>query len=209
MIPSNPTIIEVDKTTRLLRAPFQEPDNRVETTELVDYEFGGLAIQDPSLGLQHQIWTGYWSVLDSTAYLVSELSPTPVAIFTQSDVIEFTFTFDQNMRWSAATRSADNTLTHRWYDSSINDYVVTTYPNISSVRLTHDDKREVQVQLGTSDMILTYISGGYVKWRIQRDRFLTEYTHFATPIPAGMRISHFGMNSKNRLQWRIGVRRIK
>ena len=208
MIPSNPLIYNIDSTNNFLVAPFQYPDNNSSSDELVDYEMGGLAIQDPSKGLRYQLWKGWWDSTDSTVYLEPEDTGVPIAIHTASNVIEFCFTFDQNMRWSTACRLSGNTVEHRWYDTAVEAYVTTTYPSIVSVRLALDDKRDMQVQSGVTDMILTYISGGQVKWRVQRDRFLTEYVHPSLAISDSFRISHFGMNTKNRLQWRIGPRHL-
>lgn len=209
MIPSNPLIYDISSTNKFLVAPFQYPDNISSSSELVDYEMGGVAIQNPSKGLRYQVWKGWWDSTNSTAYLEPEDTGVPIAIHTASNVEEFCFTFDQNMRWSTACRLTGNTVEHRWYDAAAEAYVTTTYPSITSVRLTLDDKRDMQVQLGGTDMILTYISGGQVKWRVQRDRFLTEYAHPGPAISGSFRISHFGMNTKNRLQWRIGTRRIQ
>lgn len=210
MIPDNPALITIDSTNRYLTAPFQTPDNRAGTSELIDYEYGGIALQDPSKGLRYQIWCGWWDENDLTAYLADDDgNGTPVPIFTESNVIEFAFTFDQNMRWAAAVRTVGDTLKFRWYDTAAEAYVITTYTGISSVRLALDDKRDMQVQFGVTDMILTYVTGGQVCWRIQRDRFLTQYVHPGFSVSGAQRISHFGMNTKNRLQWRIGMRRIK
>ena len=209
MIPDNPLIYDIDSTNKFLVAPFQYPDNISSSSELVDYEMGGLAIQNPSKGLRYQMWKGWWDSTDSTAYLEPEDTGIAIPIHTASNVEEFCFTFDQNMRWSTACRFSGDTVEHRWYDTSVAAYVTTTYPSITSVRLALDDKRDMQVQLGGTDMIMTYISGGQVKWRIQRDRFLTEYIHPGPAISESFRISHFGMSTKNRLQWRIGPRRIQ
>ena len=209
MIPSNPLIYDIDFTNKFLVAPFQYPDNISSSDELIDYEMGGVAIQDPSKGLRYQLWKGWWDSTDSTVYLEPEDTGVPIPIHTAANVEEFCFTFDQNMRWSTACRLTGNTVEHRWYDTAAEAYVTTTYPSITSVRLALDDKRAVQVQSGVTDMILTYISGGQVKWRIQRDRFLTEYIHSGFTVPSDIRISHFGMNKINRLQWRLGIRRVK
>ena len=209
MIPDNPNIYQVTDSNRYLLFPWLEPDARsTNDNELEDYEYGGIAIQDPSLGLQYQVWTGYWNPADSTAYLQPEdTALAPIPIFTESDVVEFCFTFDQNMRWVAATRKADNTVQFRWYDSQVEAYVTSHFSGITSVRLCHDDKRAAQVNSGVTDVILTYSRAGAVYWRIQRDRFLIEYSK-SLPISGNFRISHFGMSKGNRLQWRIGPRHL-
>ena len=111
------------------------------------------------------------------------------------------------MRWVAATRKEDETVQFRWYNSVVEDYVTTNYSDITSVRLCHDDKRDIQVQRGATDVILTYSKIGAVYWRVQRDRFMIEYSH-SLAISKLHRITHFGMSKGNRLQWRIGMRRI-
>lgn len=207
MIPGNPNLIIADRN---LRAPFLAPDNRIEESELVAWELGGIAIQDTSEDLDYQNWKGYWDASDSTVYLVPDDTGIPIPLFVLPDVVEFSFTFDQNMRWSTVCRLSSNQLEHRWFDTAIGDYVVTTYSGIQSIGISLDDKSRLYVAAGRSDIILTYIkTTGQLCWRIQRDRFLTEYTQSGFSVPTTMRITHFGMNSKNRLQWRVGVRRIK
>ena len=203
MIPDNPNLYNDAK----LSSRFQFPDS-VSGSELEDWERGGLAIQDPSKGLNYQNWYGYWNPTDTTAYLVPDSTGIPQAIFVESNVVEFSFTFDQNMRWVSATRSASDALSFRWYDTALEAYTTTSYAEIASVRVTHDDKRDLQITQGVSDVILTYIRAGLVRWRVQRDRYLTEYSYSELPVPNNHRITNFGMNAKNRLQWRIGPRRI-
>lgn len=206
MIPGNPNIYD---SRPELGGAFLYPDNIVSTSELEDYELGGVAIQDPSQGLQVQVWKCHWEPTTGEVILTPQDTGSPTVLFTQSDVVELAFTFDQNMRWSTATRTSDDVLHHRWYDSLAEDYVTTTYSGVTSVRLTHDDKRSTQVDLGSTDMILSYIRVGYVRWRIQRDRFLTEYSYTGQAFTDLRRITHFGMSTKNRLQWRIATRRIQ
>lgn len=210
MIPDNPNVYLIEGHNKYLVAPLISPDNRhTPKDELTDYERGGVALQDTSKGLNYQNWVGYWKSEDSTAYIQIENSLIPpLAIFTESNVVEFCFTFDQNMRWVAATRKADKSMQLRWYDSAAASYVISTYSDIISMRLCIDDKRQMQINSGNTDVILTYLSGNAVHWRIQRDRYLIQYTKTGLFIPLNFRISHFGMNSLNRLQWRIGPRHL-
>ena len=205
MIPDNPNLYTVDEDNKTVVAPFIFPDNRSNETRLIDYERGGVAIQDTSKGLDYQSWTGYWDALTTGVYLVAETeAPTvPVLLFSEADVEEFSFTFDSNMRWSTVTLSSTGTAKHRWYDSAAAAYVISTYPGVASPRLALDDKRDFQVKLGRPDIILTYIANSQVRWRIQRDRFLVEYSHPNYTVPANYRISNFGMSTKRRLQWRF------
>lgn len=213
MIPANPQIYEIERVREepRIQAPYQSPDNISTQSELVDWEMGGIALQDQSEGLQYQVWKGYWDEEDNTAYLQAANSTVPIAIFEEESVIEFCFTFDQNMRWAAAIRLDGDILKFRWYDSASESYVTTTYTGIKSVRLCLDDKRKLQIAQDHADIILTYIltASNRIGWRIQRDRFMTQYLHLDDVISEQYRITHFGMSKVNRLQWRLGPRRIK
>ena len=211
MIPSNPHIHDIDEDDQYLLSQFRYPDNIALLDYLTDYEMGGIATQDPTQGLNYQPWKGYWNRADNTAYIHPLDSTAPhLPIFTESDVEDFTFTFDQNMRWTAAIRKADNTVKFYWYDSALESYVITPYSGMTSIKLAHDDHRDSQVSDGVTDIIFTYLTtGGTLKWRIQRDRYLTEYTHSGTTFPQTAMITHFGLSTAGRLQWRIGPRRIQ
>lgn len=207
MIPDNPDLIEIDDYNKHLTGAYLHPDDKTLRSPLEDYELGGVAIQDPSQGLTHQNWYGYWDAGDETVYLVPDNTEIPIPIFTQADVVEFVFSFDQNMRWTTLTRDSNDVMYHRWYDSSVESYVTTTYNDVTSMRITLDDKRAAQVQGGVTDNIITYIQAGTLKWRIQRDRFLVEYSYPGQSFGPVFYISNFGMNRRLRLQWRIGFRR--
>ena len=208
MIPGNPNIYDLDVVTSRLLSPFLYPDNVSTDNELEDYEMGGIALQDPSQGLQYQVWKGFWDPLTTTAYLEPADTSIPIPIFTESDVVEFCFTFDQNMRWAAAIRTSANLLKFRWYDTAAAAYVTTDISNVRSVRLTLDDKRLLQTQFGNTDIIITTLTtGGVLGWSLQRERFINWYNYAGRTFPSRARITHFGMSQTLRLQWRIAMRR--
>lgn len=205
MIPNNPTLRDQQE----LAAPFIYPDNIAALDYLTDFEMGPVASQDPSLGINYQVWKGYWDESDETAYIHPLDSPEGlVPLFQEEDVENFTFTFDSNGRWTAAVRKSDDTVKFHWYDTTLEDYTVTQYSGIVSLKLAHDDKRDRQVLNGATDVILTYLTtSGQLKWRIQRDRYGTEYTYSGQQFSPQHIITHFGMNTHNRLQWRFGFKR--
>ena len=91
MIPSNPAVYVSNSTNSGLFSRFQSPGDRSDNSELRDWEYGGVAIQDPAEGLRYQIWEGYWNPSNSTAYLTpQDGAATPIEIFTELDVVEFT-----------------------------------------------------------------------------------------------------------------------
>lgn len=189
-------------SSEVVQGSFNYPDNLAYRPG-TDYELGGLAISDSSLGLEYQAWKGFWEPSTGVVTLHPGISGTGIPVFTTSDVIDFTFTFDQSMRWTAATIDTSNLLSFRWYDITVNDYVISTYSDIASVKLALDDKRAVQIQSGVTDVILTYVKlDGDLCYRLQRDRYLIEYT-LESDVPEGFRITNFGMTDKLRVQWRL------
>lgn len=210
MIPGNPALYDITEDNQHLLSAFQYPNNIATESFLVDYEMGGIATQDTTRGLNYRPWKGYWNPSDNTAYIHPLDSTDPhLPILTESNVEDFTFTFDQNMRWAAAIRKGDNSVKLYWYDSLLESYVITPYFGLISIKLAHDDHRDGQVLAGATDIIFTYLTtGGALKWRIQRDRYLTEYTHAGKVFPSAAMITHFGLSNTTRLQWRIGKRHI-
>lgn len=192
-------------SSKLLKSRFLSPDSMVTPTLLEDYETGGIALQDPSQGLLVQTWYGYWDSQDSTAYLVPGVDGTPIQIFTEPNVFEFSFTFDQNMRWVAVYFLVDGTCKLRWYDSQAQGYVVTVFTGLTAIKLCLDDKRRVQTNLGSSDVIFTYVTNNTLCFRQQRDRFTIEYP-LQPDLPDNLRIANFGMAMNLRLQWRLKYR---
>lgn len=185
---------------------FMYPDGIVLGKITEDYEMGGIALQDTSRGLQYQPWYGFWDEDDNTAYLVPNFISAPIPIFTQADVFEFGFTFDQNMRWCAGVFLTDGTFQLRWFDSSVGNYVITNFTGLTSFRLTLDDKRERQINIGATDILFTYIRNNNLYVREQRDRYTVEYL-LQSDLPNNLRITNFGMNERYRVQWRMRYRR--
>ena len=186
--------------TPALKGNWLAPDD-IARSPLRDWDYGGIAIQDPSQGMRYQLWRADWDSTDHTLRLTALRTAVTVDLLEVEDVSEVTFTFDQNMRWSAAVRAAGTTNLH-WYDASVGSYVVTEIPGARSPRLALDDNRPEQINMGSSDMVLTYMRGTTLCWRIQRDRFLQEYTH-PTPFAMSTIIRRFGMSDKLRLQWEL------
>lgn len=208
MIPDNPNIYSSATHQQLLLGPFLYPDNVISDDERVDFELGGYALQDTAHGLEFQAWKGEWDASTGDVILTPLTVGEPVTIFNEEEIEELAFTFDQNMRWCAAVRLKNGTVKFRWYDSAIEQYVVSYLFGITSVRVALDDKRQQQIQQGAADIIITYLRSGRVRWSIQRDRFLQEYTYAGQTFSDNIRITHFGMAKTGRLQWRLAHRRI-
>jgi len=179
-------------STTTLTAPFLHPDGLV-TSPLKDYELGGRALNDPSEGLQVQVWACF---VDGDDIMIQAGDSTPEVLFTAAGTTEVALAFDQNMRPAVAfTQSGTPKL--RWYDTLVGAQVITEYPDVDNLRLGLDDKR--QTQLAANDIILAYTRDGGLYFRAQRDRFTIEYT-LSTNVGVG-RLLRIGLNTGNRFQF--------
>lgn len=182
---------------------FRAPHDRVKE-RLIDYELGGRAIQDPSAGLELQVWRGRY--LDGAIVLDVPGVVEPVSVLEIADVTEFQFTFDQNMQPAIAYVLNDQTAHWYWFDATVQGFETLDLPEGSiTPRCTLDDKREASGTLsGASDIILTYLRAGTLYYRVQRERYEDEH-ELATGLE-GYEIGQFGMNRVLRMQWQL-VRR--
>ena len=168
------------------------PDNLV-TSPLQDYELGGVALNDPSQGLQVQLWTAF---VDGDDIMIQATDGDPEVLITAPGTDEVALTFDSNMRPALAYRQA-GLCKFRWYDTLVADQVVTEYPDADSLRVALDDKRSTQST--SRDIILAYTRAEGLYFRAQRDRYLVEYTLDATIGPG--RLLRLGMSTVNRVQF--------
>jgi hypothetical protein len=160
-----------------------------------DKERGGTALQDPALGINMQDWECY---LDGAGYIVVQTGATATQLYHAPAARELTVAFDQNMNPIVAWMDG-NVLRYRWYDPVPEDYSVDTIPGGRSPFLTHDDKRDESVQIGTTDILFFYIKGSTLCYRQQRDRYGVERV-LATFHGPRLWIRRCGMNEEMRIQ---------
>jgi hypothetical protein len=190
-------------STELRQALFYTPDS-YDPSPIVDWELGGIALNDPSVGLQYQVWKCYLHIdgvlEESNVWIGPEAGPFEV-FYAGGDITEISFCFDQNMNPFLAYVE-DSVAKFYWFDTVVSDYVVTELPVGSrSPKCCIDDKRDVHTS--TSDIILTYMRTDKLYYREQRDRYLIEY-ELADGYP-GLDVLIVGMNKVNRLQWLLGT----
>lgn len=161
-------------------------------TNFVDYEAGGIGIQDPSEGLLYQVWMA--RLENDHVYISAENTP-EYSIFSGSGITEISFTFDQNMRFNLAYVEGGNAKLY-WYDSTIPGMTITNFgASVLNPRITMDDKRPSQSS--SNDIILAYVKSGSLYYRQQRDRFQIERL-----LRSGVsKLKKIGMNDKLRLQF--------
>jgi len=190
------------------------PDYRLSTTsspadflggralvgnKLLDYETGGIGLNDASQGIDVQIWRGRYIGLDIVLDVPDnpEILPITVLTIAGSSITEFSFTFDQLMNPIVAyVQGGESKL--NFYDSSVSAYVTVNYgTSVSNPRLSFDDKRDSQ--LSESDVIFAYIENNSLYFRAQRDRFLTAYL-----LQTGVKkLQKIGMNVALEMQFNV------
>jgi hypothetical protein len=199
-------IINESLSTLLVAGHWLEPDN-LSTAPLLDYELGGVGLNDTSQGLEYQTWI--FRYFPATGVVQAEASTTGTknTLFIRSGITAISCTFDQNMNpFVAFVENGDAKFW--WYDTALPG---TTFTNLPAGSLTPkcclDDKR--RLQNSASDIILTYVHNGALKYRHQRDRYTDEkilqdpFLHPTLELPAV--IKKVGMNEFGRLQWRCDL----
>lgn len=176
-------------------APFLEQVNST-LQPLIDYEMGGVALNNPSQGL----WVQLWRVrVDGDVVYLGPDGGTEQPAFIRAGITEVALAFDQNMQPAIAFVQSGMAWLW-WFDSSVPGMVFTQFPGILNPRLTLDDKRPGQV--GNSDVILAYLRAGSLYYRQQRDRYQTEYLLSSVPPCGGL--ASVCMSTGNRLQFAFG-----
>lgn len=167
--------------------------------DYVDYMDGGAGIQDPSLGLDYQMWTAE-IVRDELADSIVLSAPTypREVVYSGADITEVSLAFNQAMQLCIAfvEQGVSKLL---WYDSSILDMTVTVIgADAVTPKVALDDSREFN--RANSDVILAYIKNGALYYRQQRDRFGVERQLSSGPWVALKRI---GMGANLRFQFQV------
>lgn len=164
------------------------------TVPLIDYEMGGVNVADASQGLNVKLWK-----LESNGaqMLLSADGVPAIELFSRPNVSQVALAFDQNMRPHVAFVQTGVTWLW-WYDSQAGAMVFSSFPGALTPRLTTDEKRPTH--LGDSDVILAYVRNNNLYFRMQRDRFLTEYL-LKSAVNADL--IAIGMNRGYRMQFRL------
>lgn len=159
---------------------------------LVDYERGGVAINDGSQGLDVQDWQ---ASMQGDTIMVGPVGGPMTAMLERPGVQVLGLAFDQNMRPALTYYTAANGTRLWWFDTLAGQMVETAIPGATYPRLCLDDKRELQTS--SSDVVLAYMKDGNVYYRQQRDRFQTERL-LVSDAPG--RLRRIGMSTVGRLQ---------
>lgn len=177
-----------------LSGSFLFPRNR-RRSALVDYEYGGVNLNDPSQGLKVKTWR---CIYEDGNFILSAAGVQPTTVYSRPGVTELSFTFDQNMNPFLAFTDSYGSF-YYWYDTLSATYVLSQLPQGSiSPRCCLDDKRDMQSAV--SDIILAYTRGDSLYVRVQRDRYETEY-ELTSALPKTGVLDQIGMNEVWRFQF--------
>ena len=161
----------------------------------VDYEWGGVALNDPSQGLMVKVWAARYDPRSAALYL-SAPGVDQFLLFGRPGISEIGLAFDQNMNpFVCFVQNKEPWVW--WYDPLVQEQVFTQdlMPlDAKNPRCTLDDGRKFNVS--GSDIILAYARDGAIRHRKQRERFATERTFSGS----GTGLWQLGMGSNMRLE---------
>jgi hypothetical protein len=177
-------------------ALFLVPDDLGRPTRALDFERGGVALNDASQGLNVTNWRA--RVSGNDVLISEEPYSSESVLITEPGIIDISLSFDQNMRPTLAYRVGSDCKLY-WYDAALPGQTTTTFSGISSPFLALDDKRDVATAIASNDILFFYINGSNLCYRQQRDRFNTERV-LRTFAGGGVSIKRVGMGAGLRVQ---------
>ena len=169
----------------------------------VSQHWGPVALQDPSQGLLVRLWTAR---IDDTDVLISADGVAETALYSHSArLTSVSLAFNQNGDPHLTLIDSTGAAWLRWYDPTLPGMSTTALPadHLYPI-LTLDDARQFNV--GNSDVILSYVRAGVLRYSMQRERFAVEHTPpvgvGGSPLSVeGKPLLHVSMNAKLRVQW--------
>lgn len=171
------------------------PDDNRFPVGLVSRERGGVALNDPSQGINSYVWTAVADETTGKVVLTRDgARSTTLGIF--GPLRSISLAFDQNMQPALAYVNFARDCKLYWYDSTVPGYVTLTMPaGARDPCLTFDDKRTELIT--GADILLFYTIGTNLYYRQQRERFTVERLIY-TGVQG--RLFHVGMNTTWCLQ---------
>lgn len=183
-------------STTPVPGPFLPPRTNIRFSASAgerDTAFGGVALGDPSQGLQYQLWSCFTDGVN----ICLEAPNAPAFIqLANVNAVWVAVAFDQNARVFIAYSNAVGQASYYWFDSTISNYRTSVLSGVvPRVFAALDDYRPALLQ--SSDVLLAYERTGILFLRAQRDRFGVEYNLGAVPAT----LVQIGMNHVDRFQF--------
>lgn len=176
--------------------------------KLQDWEMGGTFIQVPDDGLLVKLWhlkAVFNADLDTVEVILEAPggvtpSDASVVLFSGPEITEVALAFDQNMNPFVAYIDGTDAKIY-WYDPLESDMVHTTLPSgCYDLRACLDEHREFA--LADSDILLSYINGGNLCIRYQRERYEDEHI-LKAGVGGEAHLIYMQRNKGFRVQWRL------
>ncbi|MBK7024479.1 MAG: hypothetical protein IPH41_13575 [Sulfuritalea sp.] len=175
----------------------QLPDDLGRPTLVVDYEIGGIALNDGTQGLQVQNWRA--RLVGNEIRVAPDPYTTETVLVTAAGITQLSIAFDQNMNPVVAYVQSGLTKLY-WYSTALEAMTTTTFAaDVRSPFLCMDDKRNAASLLNINDVLLFYVRTNRLCYRQQRDSYNTERT-LAWFDGAAVTIKKAGMNYGLRMQ---------
>lgn len=154
---------------------------------LIDYEYGGAALQNASAGLSKTLWKCFYE--DGSIKLSHD--DQVQTVLNVENVTALSLSFDLSMRPIIAYLANEHCYLW-WYDTSVSKQITTDLGGgITFPQLSLDERR--LVQSSNADVILTYIRNSKMYMHLQRERFQTEHK-----ITRAKRLIQIGSMKNNR-----------
>jgi hypothetical protein len=168
-----------------------------DPTALIDYELGGISLNNTSQGLEYQLWT--FEAIDDIIYVSAPNTSGRIQLLVAAGLVEgVAGTFDQNMNPFVAFSQAGQ-WHYWWFDTTVGHMVVSDLPTgVTSCKVCLDDRRKWEIV--NSDILLFYTRNDNLYHRRQRDRYTAE---FLLRGSVGGTLVRVDMNGINRLQLKL------
>jgi hypothetical protein len=160
---------------------------------------GPNGLNDTTQGLDYKYWAAYFDGNTNNLIIEDlELSNTVTILNEPLGIDNIALAFDQNANDTYAYIDGSGDLKIRFFDAIIPGDTIINIGPAQSVTMTMDMK--YYPSSASSDILLFYIRSGAIYYRLQRDKYATEY---ATPVIAGgSRLHDSGMRTDYRFQVR-------
>lgn len=138
---------------------------RAERDQLIDFEQGGIALNDGSQGTDVQLWSGIY--LDGGFQLSAPTVP-PTIVYSTPNVTRFAFSFDQNMQPVLAWQDPSGAHV-RFYANTGHFQIQDLEAGAVNVCMSADSNNPLDVNI--RNVILAYNVGDSLNARVQVESY--------------------------------------
>jgi hypothetical protein len=159
----------------------------------------GLAINDPSLGLNYQLWKA--KIYDNGDIFIANESDNYIAetfIVNIPGGTNVSLAFDNNMT-PVVSAIADDDLKLYWYDATVSSYVTLSIADVLEALVRIDDVRDSASPYRR--VVLTYIKNGALYCRVSSNRYTVEY--LLKSVHEWQKLYQCGMTDQLRFQFTL------